>query len=169
MSPYRASLAAVSIERGVAFTAYFTDQEPVDARLTDVDLTASSCCWPRGNPRDLGTLRHWPRTRVPRAARLRAESRPTRSPNRQRMTGICAFRPPTEALIAQLKSRDRGRFRPECADANSGQPRGSCPGSAGGDLRIEVDGLVKPRRPARRMSLARPARAAALIDHLANL
>ena len=46
--------AAVPIERGVAFTAYFTDQEPLDGRLTDVDLTASdlkgaaSTRWPGG-------------------------------------------------------------------------------------------------------------------------
>ena len=76
--------AAVPIERGVKFTAYFTDQEPVDGRLTGVDLTASSCRWPSGNPRDLGTLRYWPRTR----ARLRAESRLTRSPNHWGMMGL---------------------------------------------------------------------------------
>ena len=51
-----------------------------------------------------------------------------RSPSPLGRTASCAFRPSTEALVAQLKSRDRGWFRPECADANSGQPRGSCPG-----------------------------------------
>ena len=45
----------------------------------------------------------------------------------RRMTALCAFRPSTEALIAQLKSR-RGRFQPECCDSNSEQTRGSCPG-----------------------------------------
>ena len=59
-------------------------------------------------------------------------------------TAICAFRPSTEALVAQLKSRERGRFRPECNDTNSGPPRGSCPGSATGNLRVEQDGLGLP-------------------------
>ena len=36
------------------------------------------------------------------------------------------------------------RSQPECSDSRSGPPRGSCPGLAGGDLRIEVDGLGLP-------------------------
>jgi hypothetical protein len=43
---------------GVAFTAYFADEEPIDGRLTVVDLTPSSCRWPTGNPRDLKTFRY---------------------------------------------------------------------------------------------------------------
>jgi hypothetical protein len=43
---------------GVTFTAYFADQEPIDGRLTVVDLTESSCRWPTGNPRDLNTFRY---------------------------------------------------------------------------------------------------------------
>ncbi len=50
--------AAEPIERGVAFTAYFADQEPIDGSLTVVDLTASSCRWPSDNPRDLRTFRY---------------------------------------------------------------------------------------------------------------
>jgi hypothetical protein len=43
---------------GVTFTVYFADQEPIDGRLTVVDLTESSCRWPTGNPRDLRTFRY---------------------------------------------------------------------------------------------------------------
>jgi hypothetical protein len=43
---------------GVAFTAYFADQEPIDGRLTVVELTETSCRWPTGNPRDLKTFRY---------------------------------------------------------------------------------------------------------------
>jgi GcrA cell cycle regulator len=42
----------------LAFTTYFADQEPIDRGLTVVDLTASSCRWPTGNPRDLKTFRY---------------------------------------------------------------------------------------------------------------
>jgi GcrA cell cycle regulator len=45
-------------ESTLAFTTYFTDQEPIDGRLTVVDLTESSCRWPTGNPRDLKTFRY---------------------------------------------------------------------------------------------------------------
>jgi hypothetical protein len=45
-------------EGGVTFTTYFADQEPIDGRLTVVDLTESSCRWPTGNPRDLKTFRY---------------------------------------------------------------------------------------------------------------
>jgi hypothetical protein len=45
-------------ESAPAFTTYFTDQEPIDGRLTVVDLTESSCRWPTGNPRDLKTFRY---------------------------------------------------------------------------------------------------------------
>ena len=50
--------AADTIEGGVTFTAYFADQQPIDGGLTVVDLTASSCRWPTGNPRDLTTFRY---------------------------------------------------------------------------------------------------------------
>ena len=50
--------AAETIEGGVAFTAYFADQEPIDGGLTVVDLAASSCRWPSGNPRDLTRFRY---------------------------------------------------------------------------------------------------------------
>jgi hypothetical protein len=43
---------------GGTFTTYFADQEPIDGRLTVVDLTESSCRWPTGNPRDLATFRY---------------------------------------------------------------------------------------------------------------
>ena len=46
------------IEDEVAFTAYYVDQDPIDGGLTVVDLTASSCRWPSGNPRDLATFRY---------------------------------------------------------------------------------------------------------------
>jgi hypothetical protein len=45
-------------EGGLAFTTYFSDQEPIDGRLTVVDLTESSCRWLTGNPRDLKTFRY---------------------------------------------------------------------------------------------------------------
>jgi len=45
-------------EGGVAFTVYFADQEPIDGKLTVVDLEPSSCRWPTGNPRDLKTFRY---------------------------------------------------------------------------------------------------------------
>jgi hypothetical protein len=50
--------AAEPIEGGVAFTAYFADQEPIEGGLTVVDLAASSCRWPTGNPRDLTRFRY---------------------------------------------------------------------------------------------------------------
>jgi hypothetical protein len=45
-------------EGGVTFTTYFTDQEPIDGKLTVVDLTEGTCRWPTGNPRDLNTFRY---------------------------------------------------------------------------------------------------------------
>ncbi|HZZ21422.1 MAG TPA: GcrA family cell cycle regulator [Roseiarcus sp.] len=45
-------------EGGVAYTTYFADQEPIDGKLTVVDLTEGSCRWPTGNPRDLNTFRY---------------------------------------------------------------------------------------------------------------
>ena len=50
--------AAETIEGQVTFTAYFADQEPIDGGLTVVDLAASSCRWPSGNPRDLTRFRY---------------------------------------------------------------------------------------------------------------
>jgi hypothetical protein len=40
------------------FAAYFTNREPIDGTLTVAELTASSCRWPTGNPRDLATFRY---------------------------------------------------------------------------------------------------------------
>ncbi len=61
MNSTNADIVGVPIsESGVAFTAYFADQEPIDGRLTVVDLTASSCRWPTGNPRDPQTFRYCP-------------------------------------------------------------------------------------------------------------
>jgi hypothetical protein len=45
-------------EDGMAYTTYFADQEPIDGKLTVVDLTEASCRWPTGNPRDLTTFRY---------------------------------------------------------------------------------------------------------------
>jgi hypothetical protein len=45
-------------EGGVAYTTYFSDQEPIDGKLTVVDLTDGTCRWPTGNPRDLSTFRY---------------------------------------------------------------------------------------------------------------
>ena len=45
-------------EGGLTFTTYFTDQEPIDGKLTVVDLTEGTCRWPTGNPRDLNTFRY---------------------------------------------------------------------------------------------------------------
>src|SRR5208337_4341580 len=57
---------------------------------------------------------------------------------------LYAFRPFTAASSNRMTPPHRGPSRPECAYSNSAPPRGSCPGSAGGDLRIEVDGLGLP-------------------------
>ena len=45
-------------EGGVPYTTYFADQEPIDGKLTVVDLTEGACRWPTGNPRDLNTFRY---------------------------------------------------------------------------------------------------------------
>jgi hypothetical protein len=50
--------APETIEGAVTFTVYFADREPIDGSLTVVDLTAKSCRWPTGNPRDLATFRY---------------------------------------------------------------------------------------------------------------
>ena len=47
-----------AVEGPVTFSAYFADQEPIDGSLTVADLTATSCRWPTGNPRDLKTFRY---------------------------------------------------------------------------------------------------------------
>jgi len=39
-------------------SAYVADQEPIEGKITVVDLTPSSCRWPTGNPRDLKTFRY---------------------------------------------------------------------------------------------------------------
>jgi hypothetical protein len=43
---------------GVAFTVYFADQEPIEGKLTVIELTKTTCRWPTGNPRDLKTFRY---------------------------------------------------------------------------------------------------------------
>jgi hypothetical protein len=45
-------------EGAVPYTTYFADQEPIDGKLTVVDLTEGTCRWPTGNPRDLSTFRY---------------------------------------------------------------------------------------------------------------
>jgi hypothetical protein len=46
------------IEVEAAFATDFADPEPIEGTLTIVDLTASTCRWPSGNPRDLKTFRY---------------------------------------------------------------------------------------------------------------
>jgi GcrA cell cycle regulator len=59
MNYTNADIVDVAISKGGAtFTTYFADQEPIDGKLTVVDLTPSSCRWPTGNPRDLKTFRY---------------------------------------------------------------------------------------------------------------
>jgi hypothetical protein len=59
MNTTNADIVDVAVsEGGVSFTVYFADQEPIDGRLTVVDLEPSSCRWPTGNPRDLKTFRY---------------------------------------------------------------------------------------------------------------
>ena len=40
-----------------AFATDFADQESIEGSLTIVDLTASTCRWPTGDPRDLKVRR----------------------------------------------------------------------------------------------------------------
>jgi hypothetical protein len=47
-----------TIEGEAAFATNFPDQEPIEGNLTIVDLTASTCRWPIGDPRNLGTFRY---------------------------------------------------------------------------------------------------------------
>ena len=55
----RANLVNTAVSEGPApFTRYFADQEPIDGKLTVVDLTDGTCRWPTGNPRDLSTFRY---------------------------------------------------------------------------------------------------------------
>ncbi len=59
MNNLRPNVVNVAISDGVAsFTTYFNDQEPIDGKLTVVDLTEGTCRWPTGNPRDLATFRY---------------------------------------------------------------------------------------------------------------
>ena len=54
-----ANVLDVAISEGAApYTTYFADQEPIDGKLTVVDLTDGTCRWPTGNPRDLNTFRY---------------------------------------------------------------------------------------------------------------
>ncbi len=54
----RANILNVAVSEGAPFTKYFADQEPIDGKLTVVDLTDGTCRWPTGNPRDLSTFRY---------------------------------------------------------------------------------------------------------------
>lgn len=59
MNTVDADIVDVAIsEGGVTFTTYFADKEPIDGKLTVVELTKGSCRWPTGNPRDLKTFRY---------------------------------------------------------------------------------------------------------------
>lgn len=59
MNNPRTNLVNVALSEGHAsFTTYFADQEPIDGKLTVVDLTDGTCRWPTGNPRDLNTFRY---------------------------------------------------------------------------------------------------------------
>jgi hypothetical protein len=59
MNTFNAHRMNVAIsEVGVTYTTYFADQEPIDGKLTVVDLTEGTCRWPTGNPRDLNTFRY---------------------------------------------------------------------------------------------------------------
>jgi GcrA cell cycle regulator len=59
MNKTNAALARIAASDGSApYSAYFTDQEPIDGKITVVDLTDGACRWPTGNPRDLKTFRY---------------------------------------------------------------------------------------------------------------
>jgi hypothetical protein len=59
MNKTNAALARIAASDGRApYSAYFTDQEPIDGKITVVDLTDGACRWPTGNPRDLKTFRY---------------------------------------------------------------------------------------------------------------
>jgi len=59
MNKTNAAIVQLAVFDGaVAYTAYFADQEPIDGRLTVVELTDGACRWPTGNPRDLKTFRY---------------------------------------------------------------------------------------------------------------
>jgi GcrA cell cycle regulator len=47
-----------TIEGAPAFGADFSDRESIEGSLTIVDLTASTCRWPTGDPRDLKRFRY---------------------------------------------------------------------------------------------------------------
>jgi hypothetical protein len=51
------AIAAAS-ERDYEHIAYLNNQEPIDGTVTVVDLMASSCRWPTGDPRNLLTFRY---------------------------------------------------------------------------------------------------------------
>jgi hypothetical protein len=58
MNNPNANFLNAAISEGAPFTRYFADQEPIDGKLTVVDLTDGTCRWPTGNPRDLNTFRY---------------------------------------------------------------------------------------------------------------
>jgi GcrA cell cycle regulator len=50
--------ASETVVGGERYVVYLSNREPIDGKLTVVDLTPSSCRWPTGNPRDLKTFRY---------------------------------------------------------------------------------------------------------------
>ena len=59
MNKNTAAFARAAVLDGTApFSAYFADREPIDGKITVVDLTDGACRWPTGNPRDLKTFRY---------------------------------------------------------------------------------------------------------------
>ena len=59
MNKNTAAFARAAVLDGTApFSAYFADREPIDGKITVVDLTDGACRWPTGNPRDLTTFRY---------------------------------------------------------------------------------------------------------------
>jgi hypothetical protein len=64
-SNYRAEMNKMNPAFGVAvpdgnaaYSVYSADREPIDGKITVVELTETSCRWPTGNPRDLKTFRY---------------------------------------------------------------------------------------------------------------
>ena len=81
------------------YTTYFADQEPIDGKLTVVDLTEGACRWPTGNPRDLNTFRYCggsreqrPVLRTSRATSLSAEAAESRLTRKVRVSDPLAIR-----------------------------------------------------------------------------
>src|SRR5277367_5886941 len=84
MNKTNAALARIAASDGSApYSAYFADQEPIDGKITVVDLIDGACRWPTGNPRDLKTFRYCGES----ARALLRASRPTCLSAESRLTG----------------------------------------------------------------------------------